>query len=206
MKNPLLYENKHPNTSLKGTGYKNKQIAEKTIKLISKRSLKYQFDVINTMYNRAKYHKNQTKEMKDAMNIYKKWLKEYKKKKNIEDKKYPFLNLETIIKYEKLADEYNVSKVARGIEKGKRTDIGFEQILKNIKGKYYKLQYIPIKNGKSEGEDYWSYRINFIKSRLGQMKKMNTPLYYENGKYIKLPTKQYVILIMHGYSPDKKLN
>jgi hypothetical protein len=29
--------------------------------------------------------------MKDAINIYKKWLKKYKKKKNIEDKKYPYM-------------------------------------------------------------------------------------------------------------------
>ena len=70
-----LYADDHPNISTKGTGFKDKQTALNTIKLINKRSLKYQFDVINTMYNRAKYHPHQTSEMKDAMNVFKEWLK-----------------------------------------------------------------------------------------------------------------------------------
>jgi hypothetical protein len=53
--------------------------------------------------------------------------------------------------------------------------------------------------------DYWSYRIGFIKSRLGQMKNTHTPLYYSQGKYKGLPTKQHLILILHAYSPDKKI-
>lgn len=51
-----LYNDFHPEKSLKNTGFKDAQSAEKTIKLVSKRSLRYQFDVINTMYNRAKFH------------------------------------------------------------------------------------------------------------------------------------------------------
>ena len=30
----------------------------------------YWFQVVNTMYNRAKYHKNQTHKMKEAMKVY----------------------------------------------------------------------------------------------------------------------------------------
>ena len=37
------------------------------------------------------------------------------------------------------------------------------------------------------------------------MKKAKTPLYYVDGKYAGLPTKQHIILIMHGYSPDKNI-
>lgn len=76
--NKSLYEDKHPTTSLKGTGYANKEKALYTIKLIEKFDLTYQKQVILTMYNRAKYHKYQTQGMLDAMKIYKKWLKEYK--------------------------------------------------------------------------------------------------------------------------------
>ena len=74
---PNLYNDLHPNQSLKGTGYKNVFVAKKTIDLIKKRSLKYQFNVINTMYNRAKFHPYQTTEMKDAMKVFKKWLDKY---------------------------------------------------------------------------------------------------------------------------------
>ena len=37
--------------------------------------------VVNTMYNRAKFHANQTSMMKDAMKIFKKWIEKEKEKK-----------------------------------------------------------------------------------------------------------------------------
>jgi hypothetical protein len=200
-----LYNDFHPNSSLKNTGFKNIKKAENTVKLVSKRSLKYQFDVINTMYNRAKFHPHKTKEMQDAMKIFRKWLQKYPNNKKKEDSKYPWLSLEIISKYEKIANIYGVSEVARGIKKSTITDKGFLQMYKEANGKSYKLQYIPVKLNKPEKADYWSYRIRFLNSRLGQMKKSNTPLYYSEGKYKGLPTKQHIILIMHAYSPDKNI-
>ncbi len=195
-----LYTDLNPKTTIHGTGFKDIETAINTIKLISNRSLRYQFDVINTMYNRAKYHPHLTLEMKKAMKIFAKWLKEYKELKKEEDKEYPFLPMEIINSYEKLADIYKVSEVARGIKKGTRTDQGFLKILKSVSHPN-KLQYIPVKIKNPQGQDYWSYRISFINSRLGQMKKAKTPLFYTEGKYAGLPTKQHVILILHGYSP-----
>jgi len=200
-----LYDNFHPEKSLKGTGFKNAKVALNTIQLISKRSLKYQFDIVNTMYNRAKYHQYKTKTMEDAMKIFHKWLKEYPKLRKNEDSKYKWLSLETIKKYENIANIYKVSEVARGIKKGTKTDKGFLEIYKEVSGKKNKLQYIPVKKNKPNGQDHWSYRIGFINSRLGQMTKAKTPLYYKSGVYKDLPTKQHIILIMHGYSPDKKI-
>lgn len=202
---PQLYNDLHPEKSLKNTGFKNSETAVKTIELVSKRSLRYQFDLINTMYNRAKYHPHKTKLMEQAMKIFQKWLKKYPKLRYYEDKNYKFLTLEQIKKYEKIAEIYKVNEIIRGIKKGIRTDKGFLQIYKEVNGKANKLQYIPIKLDKPEGQDYWSYRIEFINSRIEQMKKQNIPLYYLEGKYKDLPTKQHIILILHGYSPDKKL-
>ena len=76
--NKSLYEDKHPTTSLKGTGYANKEKALHTIKLIKDFDLTYQKQVILTMYNRAKFHRFQTQGMLDAMAVYKKWLKLFK--------------------------------------------------------------------------------------------------------------------------------
>jgi hypothetical protein len=73
--NTSLYEDKHPQTSTKGTGFKDKQKALDTLKIIKNRDIKYQKQVVTTMYNRAKFHPNQTKEMKDAMKIFNDWLK-----------------------------------------------------------------------------------------------------------------------------------
>jgi hypothetical protein len=198
---PQLYNDLHPKKSLKNTGFKDVKTATGTIKLISKRSVKYQFDVINTMYNRAKYHPHKTKQMSSAMVIFKKWLNKYPKLRKYEDKNYKFLTLKQIKKYENI---YKVSEVARGIKKGTKTDKGFLEMYKQVK-KPHKLQYIPIKANKPEGQDYWSYRIGFINARLGQMKAQKTPLYYPDGKYKGYPTKQHTILILHGYSPDKTL-
>jgi hypothetical protein len=139
------------------------------------------------------------------MKIFESWLKKYPKLKTQEEKEFPWIPLKKILDYEKIAETFGVSEVARGLKKGIRTDNGFLQVYKEVDGKAYKLQYIPIKSTKPEGQDYWSYRIGFIKSRLGQMKHSSTPLYYTEGKYLGLPTKQHIILILHGYSPDKKI-
>ena len=129
-----LYSNKHPNTTMKGTGFMDEKKAIKTLKIIKYRSPKYQYDVINTMYNRAKYHPNQTSGMKKAMKIFKDWIKKYKNEKV----KYKYLPLDEIKKY--------------GVESD------FTKKLEEVNGKYYKLQYIPI--GKY---DYLSYRDFLLK-------------------------------------------
>ncbi len=72
--NTSLYSDDHPTTSTKGTGFKNKQKALDTLKIIKDRDIIYQKQVVNTMYNRAKYHPYQTKEMREAMKVFKKWL------------------------------------------------------------------------------------------------------------------------------------
>ena len=181
-----LYADDHPELSTKGTGFKDEIIALNTIKIISKRCLKYQFDVVNTMYNRAKYHPNQTADMKKAMVIFKHWLTEYIKKKDMENKYKDFLPLDIIASYEKLADEYNINNKYKE----------FLKIYKKIK-KPYKLQYILVNNN----EDYYSLRINFIKSVLQKIKQNNNKLFYTSCKNAGLPTRYHLLLILYAYSP-----
>ena len=54
--NTSLYEDNHPKTSTKGTGFKDKQKALETLDIIKDRDIIYQKQVVTTMYNRAKYH------------------------------------------------------------------------------------------------------------------------------------------------------
>jgi hypothetical protein len=79
-KNLSLYEDKHPEKSKKGMGFKNKEKAIETLKMLKGLDMTYQKQVVNTMYNRAKYHANQTEGMRDAMKVFKKWLKSKKVK------------------------------------------------------------------------------------------------------------------------------
>jgi hypothetical protein len=190
--NSKLYADEHPESSTKGTGFKNEIVALNTIKIISTRCLKYQFDVINTMYNRAKFHPNQSSDMKKAMVIFKNWLNLYIKNKDKENKYKDFLSLDVIASYEKLTDEYNINDKYKN----------FLKIYKKIK-KPYKLQYVLANNK----EDYYSFRINLIKSILQKIKQNNNKLFYTSGKNIGLPTRNHLILILHAYSPvnlDKK--
>jgi len=68
--NYSLYNDDHPKTSTKGTGFKDKQKALDTLKIIKNRDLTYKKLIVVTMYNRAKYHPHQTKEMRDAMKVF----------------------------------------------------------------------------------------------------------------------------------------
>jgi len=216
-KSTNLYTDDNPKTTIKGTGFANKESAEKTLDLIKHRSLGYQFALVNTLYNRAKFHPNRSDtygassaraqgasliddQMFSAMKVFATFIAEYKKLKTKEDELYPFLPLDIVKSYEKLAQKYKISEVARGIKKSTKTDMGWLKMLSRVSHPN-KLQFIPIKQSNPKGEDYWSYRINFIKARLGQMKATNTPLVYTEGKYKDLPTKQHLILIMHGFSP-----
>ena len=80
--NLSLFSDYKPETTLHGLGFKNKEKALYTVKAIKKRSIKYQVNVIATMLGRAKNHPNKTKDMDDAIRIFDKWMKDYKKNKN----------------------------------------------------------------------------------------------------------------------------
>jgi hypothetical protein len=137
-----LYSNLHPNRTMKGSGFKDKKTAIKTIELIRYRSPTYQFNVINTMYNRAKFHPHQTLEMRDAMKVFSQWLKKYKKPKI----KFAYMSKDEII--------------ASGVKSD------FIDKLEESGWKYYKLQYLPM--GKY---DYLSWRDLQIEKLLGKSSK-----------------------------------
>jgi hypothetical protein len=81
-KNLSLYSDYNPKTTIKGLGFKDKDKALYTIERIKNEPIKYQISVINTMIGRAKNHPNKTKGMEDAIKIFNKWLKDYKKNKS----------------------------------------------------------------------------------------------------------------------------
>ena len=205
-KNQDLYTDNNPKDTIKNLGYKDEEKAKYTIDAIKNYSKKYQFQVINTMYNRAKFHKNRTENMKKAMKIFKKWLDNYK---NINDDvnnndNYDFLKLDIINKFEKLAEEYNVSLVTRGIKKSSVSDTGFLVVYREIGGKKNKnkLKKIPVKKEKPNGVDWYRKRDVQIKAKMAQIKKQNLKLFDENN----LPTRIHLNLIMCAYSPSKKIN
>lgn len=81
-----LFSDDHPETTVKGTGFKNADTAYRTIEIVKQKPRNRQVWTINAMYYRAKHHPNQTEAMRDAMKIYKSWLDEYNKEKEKEKK------------------------------------------------------------------------------------------------------------------------
>jgi hypothetical protein len=73
-KNYSLYSNDNPDKSLK-VGFKDTKTAKDSINLIRNKPLGYQIKVINTLYNRAKFHPNQTNDIRKAMKVFKLWLR-----------------------------------------------------------------------------------------------------------------------------------
>lgn len=71
-----LYTDDNPSTTIKNTGFKDAETARKTLKLIDKRSLTYQFQTVNTLFYRAKHHPHHTTNIESAMNIFETWLKD----------------------------------------------------------------------------------------------------------------------------------
>jgi hypothetical protein len=59
---------------VKGTGYGSQKKARKTLRLLKGNPKGLRKQIIRTMYYRAKYHKYQTRGMKNAMKVYKPFL------------------------------------------------------------------------------------------------------------------------------------
>ena len=203
-----LYTNAHPNTTTKGTGYKNKEAAKKSILLIKNKPKSYQFLVINTLYQRAKYHKHQTKEMCEAMKVFEKWIRKYKNSKirggggNIQS--LPYLPLDLVNAYEKLAEYYNVSRKARGLEKPTTSDEGFLVVYRSVKGNGKKMSSIPCRKNKPDGVDWERKRFVEVSGKIGQAKRMKLDLFHKSGPLEGLPTIIHTNMIMWAYSPHKK--
>lgn len=106
--NMSLYADYHPDSSVKGFGYKNKEVALKTIRKLEKmdkngelekkligqdkridaeqiknKIRSYKLQVVNTMYNRAKFHKFRSNDMIEAMKVFKEYLDKLKSVKDI---------------------------------------------------------------------------------------------------------------------------
>lgn len=75
MPDTLYKPNKNPKKSVKNTGFKDKEKALDTIKIVKDLEKNHQMQIILTMYYRAEYHPNKTKDMEDAQKVFKKWLK-----------------------------------------------------------------------------------------------------------------------------------
>ena len=77
-----LYSDDNPNDTVKDTGYGDAATARKTLRIIKSVDKQRQMQIVNTLYNRAKHHANQTADMRAAMSIFKSWIDDKKIKES----------------------------------------------------------------------------------------------------------------------------
>ncbi len=71
MGSQLYNDNPRGKSITEGTGFASAKKARKTLKIIKRKPLIYQKQVITTMYYRAKHHPHQTRGMRNAMKVLK---------------------------------------------------------------------------------------------------------------------------------------
>jgi hypothetical protein len=204
-----LFSDDNPETTVHGYGFSNLKIANKTLDDLKNRDIDYQFQVINTMYHRGIQVLKKTnnleskKSINKALDIFRSWLNNYKSQNKGKEYKH-YLTPKEVSSLEFLADYYNISRKARGLEKPTTSDKGFLEIWRQVKGDKKKLRNYPVKSKLPNGQTWDKQRNNYIIRRLSMMKNAKDKLYYEKGIDKGLPTKLHVNMIMWAYSPDYK--
>jgi len=115
--------------------------------------------------------------------------------------KWSYIPLNIVNKLEKIAEYYNVSHKARGLQKPTKSDKGFLQIYRSYKGNQKLFEHLPVRANKPDGETWAHHREDFCNRRYAMIKgKKNYGLYDSNG----LPTVMHTNMLMWACSPDDK--
>lgn len=187
-----LFGTETTENTFQGAGFKDKEKALETLRLLDGRDITYQFQIINSMYNRAKviYKRTTDKEkrnnLNDAIEVFEKWVDDYKAHSRSKEN-YSYLPLEIIEEYEPLAKHYKI------------IDNGFLQAFTEVEGDLKKLR-----SKKVPGEDItWDVQRNKkLKEISSKVKNEYIPLFETDEPLRGLPTKEHTEMIMWGYSND----
>ncbi|KAJ1526338.1 hypothetical protein ONE63_009487 [Megalurothrips usitatus] len=170
-----LFGSENNETTFTGGGFKDKEKARETLKLLDGRDINYQYQVINSMYNRAKVIVKRTKDaeklrnLQEAVDTFAEWLDDYKTHSRSKEN-FGYLPLDSIRAFQSLAKD-------QGVLNGK------------------KPTFIDV-----EGADVtWDiHRNKNLKPLVDTLHKEEQPLYTSRG----LPSKWHLGLIVWGYSPE----
>lgn len=178
-----------------------------TIKMMKGRDITYQFQVINTMYYRAKSvlkrTKNATKQssIQEAIDTFEPWLIDYKENGR-KSEMLSHLKLSLMQKFEPLADYYKIDK-------------SYFNLYTKIQGdpKALRISSVPKDliddnhNKKSKSTTWDIYRNQKLLTLKQEWENSDDDkLYHEDDSELKgLPTLIHMKMIMFGYTPhDKK--
>nr|CAD7395910.1 unnamed protein product [Timema poppensis] len=186
-------------TSL-GAGFKDKDKALETIKLLEGRDISFQFQVINSMYHRAKVILKRTKDAEKVQNLteaietFQVWLDDYRAHSRAKEN-FTYLPLETVEAYERLAEKYGVSQAVNSRP-------SFLQVYKAAEGELKKLRMAKVDPDDEQTVTWDVHRNKHLREISERIKSDHLPLYETDVEFRGLPTKEHVELIMWGYSSE----
>lgn len=207
-----LFSNNHPETTVHGYGFDTPQHVKEMLSDLHNRDITYQFQVVNTMCVRAKEVFKRTKDpikrksIESGIKMLSVWLADYKKRDRHETESHSYMPVNMVNKLEPLAEFYNISRKARGLEKPTTSDEGFLKVYRRIKN-IAELRTMPVKAANPTGETWDKHRNNYIFRRLSMLKNAGSEygLYHTSGPLTGLPTVLHVNMIMWAYTPDNNL-
>ena len=194
-KDSHLYTDDNPATTLHGTGFKDLATAQKTLSLVSQRSLTYQFQTINTMYYRASGHAHKTPGMEAAMEVFREWLDKYPEAKD---------NLRANQGFKPVLKKEAVEKwLPRIREELSEDDRRFAEVYCNLK-KGARLANQLVEQGKPAGHDWECERYLALDRLVPEGKETeggweSQQLWTTN----KQPTAEHLRLIAWAWTPAK---
>ncbi|XP_015111282.1 uncharacterized protein LOC107037305 [Diachasma alloeum] len=174
-------------------GFKDKQKALDTLKVLDGRDISYQYNVISGFVRRGKRVLEITKDgeklakIREALEVFNEWLEDYKKKGRSKEN-FNYLSLEIVEAYKALAESYGILN---------------EDFLKAYREE--KGDYKPLREVKTPaGEVTWDIERNRkLKEIVSKMKSSYIPWYkVDDGVYRGLPSEEHVKCILLGYSPE----
>lgn len=209
-----LFSNNHPETTVHGYGFDTIEHVKSTLTDLHNRDIDYQFQVVNTMHERAKVVLSRTKDpakqkkIRAGIPLLKAWLTDYTKKHRHEKEYNIYLPVSMVNKLEPLAEFYNVSRKARGLEKPTKSDEGFLTVYRRVGEKHIaKLRTMPVKASNPMGETWDKHRNNYIVRRRSMLRNAGPAygLYHTEGPLKGLPKVLHVNMLMWAYTPDIRL-
>jgi hypothetical protein len=114
--------------------------------------------------------------------------------------KWPYLSLDLVNKLEPLAEYYNVSHKARGLQKPTKSDKGFLEVYRDAKGLPKAFENQPVRANKPDGEKWAHHREDFCNRRYSMIK--GKPDYGLYDTKTGLPSVMHVNMLMWACSPD----
>lgn len=113
---------------------------------------------------------------------------------------WSYLPLKIVNQLEKIAEYYNVSHKARGLQKPTKSDSGFLEIYRQFKGNPTRFENLPVRKANPDGEKWKHHRDDFCNRRYSMIKgRVGYDLYDPKTG---LPSIMHTNMLMWACSPD----